>query len=69
MKQIIKDFSLSFLMWTVFFAIALSMTSCKSGWDCKKRYVYVPMNKEYIQKHQQGADSFDKIMLSKKVKP
>jgi len=40
-KQTIKDFILSFLMWLLFITIALSVTSCKSGWSCKKRYVSV----------------------------
>lgn len=49
--------------------LATLLTSCgRSGWNCKARYVYVPMDKEYIKKHQQVADSFDKIVL-KKVKP
>jgi len=43
-KQTIKDFTLSFLMWAVFLTIALSVTSCKSGWSCKKRYVSVETN-------------------------
>ena len=49
----------------IIFVLAILTTSCSSGWSCKKRYVYVPMTKEYIKKHQQGADSFDKIVLNK----
>jgi len=47
----------------------ISLCSCSSsGWSCKKRYVYVPMTKEYIKKHQAGADSYDKLVLNKKKK-
>lgn len=40
----IKNFILSFLMWAVFLIIALSVTSCRSRWSCKKRYVSVETN-------------------------
>ena len=47
----------------------LVLTSCGSkGWSCKGRYVNVPITQEYIKKHQQGADSFDRTLLSKKAK-
>lgn len=54
----------------VLLANVFVLTSCASkGWNCKARYVYVPMTKEYIKKHQQGADSFDRTVLNKKTKP
>jgi len=50
----------------VLIASALSLTSCgSSGWSCQKRYVYVDINKEYIEKHRSGLDSYDKIVLAK----
>lgn len=62
MKSLLKIF--------VLIAFATLLISCgASGWSCQKRYVYVPINKEYIKKHQSGADSFDKLMLNKKVNP
>lgn len=49
----------------------LVLVSCGSSskWSCKKSYVYVHMDKDYIKRHQQGADSFDKKVLAKKIKP
>ena len=66
-------FSLAFLKIAIVIVLIgnfLVLTSCGSkGWSCKGRYVYVPMTKEYIKKHQQGADSFDRTVLNKKTKP
>ena len=43
------------------------LTSCSSGrgWSCKNRYVYVPLNKEYIKKHQTGQMPFDTLVINK----
>ena len=43
------------------------LTSCSSGrgWSCKKRYVYVPMTKEYIKKHQSGQMPYSKLVINK----
>ena len=71
MKNTILRALLKFAIVTILILNLIVLTSCggSRGWSCKKRYVYVTIDKEYIKNHQSGADSFDKLMLNKKVNP
>lgn len=66
MKNILKSIVLIVILLNV-----ILLTSCSSGrgWSCKKRYVSVPMTKEYIKRHQTGQMPFDTLVINKtKVK-
>lgn len=62
MKKLLKIIVVIVLLLNV-----VVLTSCSSGkgWSCKNRYVYVPINKEYIKKHQAGVMPFDTLVINK----
>lgn len=43
--------------------VIASFASCKSGWNCKARYVNMDTN--YVQKHQKKAQPFDSYLHNK----